>query len=249
LEIHNLCFTAGVVNFTQTTTTTPEPNAIGAEDLHCLHRILSNPSNLQTLITGIGNRDAAAQFTKLLEQLGSYQSKISFAFLGESDRKLVASVLQAQHDEAQYIGEWFTTGKDPNSFLQDDGDAVVTAADASQDAKAKRILIVGQHRIICLKPGNNKPKAAHMLDLQELRSPNQAVIAFKFKHFSIMLRARPGPEGENADAVIQCVQESFDVSFLLCSFVVVVVVCCFLVCCADQRCSGKFCGNALQTAL
>jgi hypothetical protein len=62
----------------------PDPTANGVTDLHFLHRIFTQNSEKVNAL--FPNQEEGQKFQKLLEKLGSYQSKISFSFLNGTDR-------------------------------------------------------------------------------------------------------------------------------------------------------------------
>lgn len=136
----------------------PDPTAINAQDLHLLHRVVTQnqvSNHLQCIVTLqdrilalVKDKDAVSKVSKLLDSLGSYQSKISFSFLKEADRsnslsyqwltwssESVMSLLEQRRDEAMFIG----------------------VVDKTKYGKfQKRILLVGQNRILSIKPGSGK---------------------------------------------------------------------------------------------
>jgi len=73
----------------------------------------------------------------LLEQLGSYKSKVSLSFLEESHQKLVKPLLESRHEEASYIG-YITVTK--------------TKKKSKKGKSDKSILIIGMNRLFCINP-------------------------------------------------------------------------------------------------
>ena len=64
----------------------PDPTAVTVTDLHLLHRVFTQ--NTEKILPTFQNKEASQKFSKLLEKLGSYQSKISFSFLTANDRSI-----------------------------------------------------------------------------------------------------------------------------------------------------------------
>lgn len=61
-------------------------NVISVKDLHVLHKIVfQNRERLSGLI----NTQFNSEFMKLLDKVGTYQSKVSFSFLGANERRIL----------------------------------------------------------------------------------------------------------------------------------------------------------------
>ena len=65
-------------------TEVPDAGALSVTDLHFLHEIFTQ--NTEKIVSTFQSQETAQKLHKLLEKLGSYQSKISFSFLTNNDR-------------------------------------------------------------------------------------------------------------------------------------------------------------------
>jgi hypothetical protein len=65
-------------------TDVPDPKALKPDDLHMLHRIFTK--NSDKVLALFHDKESGQAFSKLLAQIGSYQSKISLSFLGNHDQ-------------------------------------------------------------------------------------------------------------------------------------------------------------------
>jgi len=94
----------GVVNFASKSTVSciPVPTALQLDDKHLFHKLISE--NTAKFSEKFAEKSDAQNFEKLLEKLGSYQSKTSFSFLDPGDQKAIQEALDKFHEEAAFMG-------------------------------------------------------------------------------------------------------------------------------------------------
>eukprot|EP01121_Diplochlamys_sp_Union-15-3_P018120 TRINITY_DN6535_c0_g2_i2.p1 TRINITY_DN6535_c0_g2~~TRINITY_DN6535_c0_g2_i2.p1 ORF type:complete len:152 (+),score=28.61 TRINITY_DN6535_c0_g2_i2:362-817(+) len=71
-------------------------------DLHLLHSLVFQYQ--ESIMPLFPDNESAAGFQKLLDKVGSYQSKVSFSFLEEAHQKFVKQTLEHFKEEASFIG-------------------------------------------------------------------------------------------------------------------------------------------------
>eukprot|EP01114_Cavostelium_apophysatum_P017693 TRINITY_DN5318_c0_g1_i2.p1 TRINITY_DN5318_c0_g1~~TRINITY_DN5318_c0_g1_i2.p1 ORF type:complete len:955 (-),score=273.67 TRINITY_DN5318_c0_g1_i2:490-3312(-) len=172
------------INFSSKINAVPDLTPIDVEDLHLLHRVVTQ--NQDRIVGMFKSKDEAQKFSKLLDSLGSYQSKISFAFLPVNDRKTVMSYLEQRREEASFIG----------------------VVDKTKYGKfQKRTLMIGHNRIISFKPGGKIAREGHLLDLIEIKSPNPNELHLIFQTFAIVCVT------DETLNIISCVLRSYYANF------------------------------------
>jgi len=161
-----------------------ELNAVTVKDLHLLHRILFQQRD--HLVISIKSQLDQQEFGKLLDKLGTYQSKVSFSFLTANDRKVVKSLLEDRHEEAFFVN-WIEKKK--------------------RNKVQKRLLIIGMNRVITIKPGGKIARNVHLLDLLEIKSLEPREIELIFKSFSIVATC------DQTDDIITSIRHAYEYNF------------------------------------
>eukprot|EP01117_Protostelium_nocturnum_P010171 TRINITY_DN3636_c0_g1_i1.p1 TRINITY_DN3636_c0_g1~~TRINITY_DN3636_c0_g1_i1.p1 ORF type:complete len:1020 (-),score=389.37 TRINITY_DN3636_c0_g1_i1:53-3112(-) len=162
----------------------PDPKAVTQDDFHMIHRFFTK--NSEKIMSLLKSKDESSNFTMLMDKIGSYQSKASFSFLSNTDKKSVQNVMDASGDEPLYVG-W--VDKRRRNKIQ------------------KRLLVVSHHRIMTIKPGGKLARDGHMLDLTEINSPKPNDVEIKFKGFNILFIT------EDGDAIINVIRRCYNENF------------------------------------
>eukprot|EP01114_Cavostelium_apophysatum_P002493 TRINITY_DN12224_c0_g1_i1.p1 TRINITY_DN12224_c0_g1~~TRINITY_DN12224_c0_g1_i1.p1 ORF type:complete len:1028 (-),score=318.37 TRINITY_DN12224_c0_g1_i1:107-3190(-) len=160
-----------------------ELDVVSVKDLHNIHRFLFQYRDQLAVMVSSQN---IGDFGRLLDKLGSYQSKVSFSFLTASERQFVKSLLDERHEEAIFIN-WVDKKK--------------------RNKVQKRLLIVGMNRILSVKPSGKVAREGHSLDLVEIKSPDQKELELVFKNFSIVAST------EQSDDIINSIRRAYEYNF------------------------------------
>jgi hypothetical protein len=108
--------------------------------------------------------------------------------LSAADRKFAQSLLANKKEEGLFFGFVEVTQKKKNE---------------------PRVLVISQHRLYALKPGETKVnQESHLLDLVEIRSPASNEITLIFKMFELSAIT------QQADDIIRAIRTAFELTFL-----------------------------------
>jgi hypothetical protein len=179
-----------IVNFPVNTQTvhSVEVNELSVYDLHMFHSLLFQ--NKDVILAKLKDTEQLADIIKLMDRLGSYEKKVSFAFLDETHQKFVKQILATRGEEASFIG-YIDEKKKKDKKLK----------------ISKQVLVVGMHRIYTMSLKGKLGKEAHQLDLVEIKSPEPGQFTLVFKTFEI------DANSEQTDEVIESVRRAFEYNF------------------------------------
>ncbi|KAK5577814.1 hypothetical protein RB653_002762 [Dictyostelium firmibasis] len=156
-------------------------NEAPMSQLHFLHRILCNEkSTIRQMYQSI---DAASEFEKLMDLLPDYNYRVSYQFLTPSEIKSVKSYMESKNEEITYIG-----------YIQKNG----------KKGFVKRILVVGIYRIVTFKMNGKLGRDGHIMDLQEIISPNNQQYELVFKGHRVHATT------EDCDHTITCIRRIYE---------------------------------------
>mmetsp|Transcript_22688 Transcript_22688/g.31592 ORF Transcript_22688/g.31592 Transcript_22688/m.31592 type:complete len:1101 (-) Transcript_22688:27-3329(-) len=159
-----------------------EFNVVTVKDLQIIHRMLFQKRDQITSLLPPSNPQ---EFSKLLDKLGSFQSKMSFS-LSAADRKMVQGVLDERGEEASLI-VWVEKRK--------------------KNKLAKRLLVVTMNRVLSIKSNGKVGREGHILDLVEIKSLDSKDIELIFKTFSMSAVT------DQADDIITCIRNTYEIHF------------------------------------
>lgn len=180
-----------IVNFTAQPQTihSVEVNELSVYDLQIFHSLIFQ--HKEVILDLIEQESQSSEFQKLLDKLGSYETKVSFSFLPESEQKFVKQILSSRNDEASFIG-----------YVE-----MVSPKSKSKTKIEKSILIVGIYRIIWCSLSGKVLKEAHLHDLKGITSNDTKSFTLIFKEFEIVHTA------EDSDIIIESVRRAFEFTF------------------------------------
>lgn len=180
-----------IINFTAQPQTihSVEVNELSVNDLQIFHSLIFQ--HKESIMPHFGQESHESEFQKLLDKLGSYETKVSFSFLPENEQKLVKQILSSRNDEASFIGY-----------------AEMTMSKSKSKVKTEKIiLIVGIYRIVWSTLSGKVVKEAHLHDLKGITSADTKQFTLIFKDFEIVHTA------EDVDIIIESVRRAFEFTF------------------------------------
>lgn len=162
---------------------------VSVGNLHAFHSLIF--THKDKILTSFTSESDATEFGKMMEKLGSYEKKVSFAFLPDAEQKMVKTIMAARNDEATYVG-----------YIESN-----SSKKSSKKPSEKQVLIVGLSRLIWATLSGKVAKEAHLLELRGITSPDTKTLVLQFKDSEMSQNA------EDVDIIIDSIRRAFEFTF------------------------------------
>lgn len=162
---------------------------VSVANLHAFHSLIF--THKDKILTSFTSDSDATEFGKMMEKLGSYEKKVSFAFLPDAEQKMVKTIMASRNDEATYVG-----------YIESN-----SSKKSAKKPSEKQVLIVGLSRLIWATLSGKVAKEAHLLELRGITSPDPKTLVLQFKDSEMSQNA------DDVDIIIDSIRRAFEFTF------------------------------------